>query len=195
MSKISDSFRYSSTSQATTQAATATNLTLAELLRYGPGALLSLFGYNAGVEQFLQLFDAVNVASITNAVEGATSNVLTIASHPLKSGDRIWSASTTGLTDGAYWVHYISVDTLSLHTTYAEGMSGANKVTVTNGATGTLNLMPIHTFKMGATDNFSVIVPDTGIGFGRGLVVCVSSTDAYLTAGTESVTICATLKS
>lgn len=54
--------------------------------------------------------------------------------------------------------------------------------------------VPMHTFGIAAADNYSVIVPLTGINFGNGVFVAVSSTGPlYTAAGSKDVTMLATL--
>jgi|ERR1043165_4030349 hypothetical protein len=53
--------------------------------------------------------------------------------------------------------------------------------------------VPMHTFKIGATDNYSVIIPLTGINFSKGCQVCVSTTGPTTTIGAKEVTMLATL--
>ena len=53
--------------------------------------------------------------------------------------------------------------------------------------------VPLHTFKIGATDNYSIIVQISGINFSTGIVACVSTTDVTTTLGAKDVTMLATL--
>ncbi|HVX56973.1 MAG TPA: hypothetical protein VHA37_04525 [Candidatus Saccharimonadales bacterium] len=89
------------------------------VIRPGAGILLSLFGYNAGAQQFIHLHDA--------------------AAQPA------------------------------------------------NGA------VPLHRFAIPAADNFSVIIPRTGINFSTGIVACVSTTDDTTTLGAKDVAMLATI--
>lgn len=58
------------------------------------------------------------------------------------------------------------------------------------------NAEPLHTFAIDASNNFSVIVPVSGIGFDVGLIVALSTTDAVYTAGaSKDLSFCGTLNS
>lgn len=46
----------------------------------------------------------------------------------------------------------------------------------------------LHTMTAGAADNFSCIVPVTGMAFSRGIAIAVSSTAGYLTLGSKEIT-------
>ena len=54
---------------------------------------------------------------------------------------------------------------------------------------------PLYAFKIAANDNFSVIVPLSGINFSYGLYVALSSTQGFYTAGgSKDVTFLGTLR-
>lgn len=69
-----------------------------------------------------------------------------------------------------------------------------------DAVTGTLpadgaTVVPLHTCAIGAADNYSVLIPVTGINFGRGLTIIVSSTPNLTTyAATKDVTMLVNLK-
>lgn len=53
--------------------------------------------------------------------------------------------------------------------------------------------VPMHTFAIAAADNYSVIIPLTGINFSKGIVACVSTTPNATTLGAKDVTMLATI--
>ena len=64
-----------------------------------------------------------------------------------------------------------------------------------NSTTGLAGAVPFHTFAIGATDNYSVIVPVSGIPFSRALIAVVSTTeDTYTPYGSNIATMLATLE-
>ncbi len=71
------------------------------------------------------------------------ANVVNLPNHRLQSGDAVYAknvggALPTGLTAGTlYYVHAVSSDAVTIHTTRALGVSGASPVSITNNGTGT----------------------------------------------------------
>ncbi len=71
------------------------------------------------------------------------SNVINLPNHKLQSGDAVYAKNTggalpTGIVAGTlYYVHVISSDAVTIHTTRALGVSGASPIAVTNNGTGT----------------------------------------------------------
>jgi hypothetical protein len=53
--------------------------------------------------------------------------------------------------------------------------------------------VPLHRFAIAAADNFSVIVPRSGINFGVGIVACVSTTADTTTLGAQDAAMLATI--
>lgn len=63
----------------------------------------------------------------------------------------------------------------------------------TAGAIPANGTVPMHTFAVAATDNYSCIIPLTGINFSSGIMALVSTTGPTLTLGAKNVTMLATL--
>lgn len=61
-------------------------------------------------------------------------------------------------------------------------------------ATPTANRVPEHTFAMGAADNFSMIIPVTGLPLDKCFLAVSSTVDKFTAVGTNDVTICATVQ-
>lgn len=179
------------------RADTTSNFTDWELIRAGRGELLSLFGYNSGAAQFIQIFDSAVGPVVTISATVAATDIATAASHGLHTGQRVHLPSDlAGVTAGIYYVNKISANTLYLYDTKANAITGgaSGRANFTGVASGTLNLIPKHTFAIGGADNFSCVIPVTGLGFDNGVVVANSSTGPLYTAGSKDVTYCATLK-
>lgn len=174
-------------------------------VRTNPCELISLFGYNSGADQFLQLYDQNGswvpggnhpiLRSVTDT--NATTNLVTVNGASLTAGDYLGAVYLTGVTGVSFaYAVAISATTVALYPTVADAMAQTNRVDLTqNSETGSFSLVPVHTFAIGATDNYSCIIPVTGIPFGRGLIVAVSTAGPLYTAGAKEVTICGTLKS
>lgn len=167
------------------------------------GKLISLFGFNNGSQQWLQVFDSG--AGPTNIVDGfaaaatggQTADTCTNASHGLSIGQPVQLTGTfAGLSAGIFYASPIDGNRFYLYDTKAhaisQGSTGKQDLTGSS-ASATLNKLPLHTFAIGAADNYSFIVPDTGSSYGRGLVVAVSTTAATYTAGAKDVTMLITL--
>jgi len=162
--------------------------------------LLSLFGYNSGAAQFIHLFDAGNGAptgTITKADESSwDEGQLPSAGHGLQDGDKVVITDIAGIAAGILFAHSSTIgsNAFSVHATLADAMTGANPDIPDAGDDGgTFTHVPLHTFAIGAQDNYSVIVPRTGINFSSGLVVAVSTTGPLYTAGAKEATMCGTL--
>lgn len=167
-------------------------------VRRGVSVLLSLFGYNSGAQQWLQLFDVATGAptlAIQTNPEVETITEFVALSHGLVDGDKVRISGITGIADTRFWfVHVVDANHFTIHDTLAEALAGTNaEEPSTQEDDGTLNHVPLHTFAIGAADNFSVIVPRTGINFSRGLVAAVSTTATIYTAGAKEVTMLGTL--
>lgn len=161
------------------------------------GKVISLFGYNNGSQQFLQVFDSG--AGPTNIVAGfsATADTFTNTTHGLAPGQPLQLTGTVaGLSAGIYYASPLDADRFYLYDTKAHAIAQAatGKQDLTgSSASATLNKLPVHTFAIGAADNYSCIVPNTGIGYSKGLVIAVSTTAATYTAGSKDVTILVTV--
>jgi hypothetical protein len=163
----------------------------------GAGVLLSLFGYNSGAAQFLQLFDVATGAptlAITSGPDGGDA-FFDAVGHGLLTGDKAIISGITGIADSRIWfLHRLSADRFTVHATLAEAISGTNAEEPDNQSdAGTLTHVPLHTALIGAGLNFSTVVPVTGLNFSRGLVAAVSTTGPLYTAGTKQLTMCGTL--
>lgn len=170
-------------------------------VRKGAGALLSLFGYNAGADQWIQLFDTrlgaptatIEKTDQTSWDEGALQ-LDGVTDHGMHTGQCVLVA-LTDISTSILYVHRIDASSFSLHASLADAKADANRdIPDTSETTGTLTLLPLHTFLMPATDNYSVIVPVTGINFTAGLLVAVSTTGPLYTAGAKDVTFSGTLR-
>jgi len=164
----------------------------------GAGVLISLFGYNSGAAQFIQLFD-VRIGAPTLAITSAAGGDawFEVANHGLLTGDKVRISGITGIADTRVWfVKVIQSGEFAIHASLADALSSTDpQLPTTPSDAGTLNHVPLHTFLIGAGLNFSVIVPVSGIGFSSGLVAAVSTTGPLYTAGAKEVTMCGTLKS
>ncbi len=75
----------------------------------------------------------------------AATNVLTATAHGLTTGQPVRVSSTTTLPAGlsagvTYYAHYLSADTLTLHTTNAGAVADTGVVDITDTGTGTHSL-------------------------------------------------------
>lgn len=166
-------------------------------VRAGTQTLLSLFGYNSGAQQYIQVFDAEAGPTVAITDTDATTDIFTAANHGLSTGQRVEVDGITGITDGTLaYVNKVDANNFKLYDTLANSLVGGatGRLNPTSaGDTGTISLLPLHTFAIGATDNYSCIVPVSGVGFGKGVVVAVSTTAPRYTAGAKEVTMCGTL--
>lgn len=71
------------------------------------------------------------------------ANAINLPAHKLQSGDAVYAkniggALPTGISAGVlYYVHSVSADAVTIHTTRALGISGASPIAVSNNGTGT----------------------------------------------------------
>lgn len=172
-------------------------------VRKGAGVLLSLFGYNAGAQQWLQLFDTDAGAPTITLSKGDQSSwdagIMSLGgSQRLADGEPVIITGVGAITDAAILFAHQSTygaGNVSVHDTLADALTGDDPLIpqTDDEDGGVLTFLPLHTFAIGAADNFSVIVPHTGINFSRGLVAAVSTTGPLYTAGAKDVTLCGTL--
>lgn len=186
---------FSSADSAASQMDTTTGFLDYYVVSGRPCEVLSLFGYHqGGATAYVMLFDSTFFPqkSITNT--NNATGAITSASHGLVTGDHVALTDITGLTTG--WVNKGNTSTFKLYASFDDAVSSTNVLLPTsNGDTGTVEIMPKHTLAIGAADNFSFIIPATGFGFGRGLVVALSSTPALFTPSTtKDITLLGTLK-
>jgi hypothetical protein len=173
----------------------------------GPATLISCFGYNSGAQQWLQFYDSANGPTVAVTSWDASSDKFTATNHGLSIGQRIQLTGTVATI--AAGIYYVGLDTNSLagavtnsvafyvYDTLANAKAGGStgrQNIVGATSTATLNLLPLHTFAIAATDNYSCIVPDTGMSFGKGIVIANSTTGPTYTAGSKNVTIMVTYK-
>lgn len=195
--------------QAAARADTTSNYVDWWQVRTGPGLLISVFGYNSGAQQWLQFFDSAHGPTVAVTAWDSTLDVLRCTNHGLVLGDRIQLTGTVaGIAAGIYYVHPLSNDSsfplgadrdndFFLYDTLAHARAGgATGLEDVTGATSTatLNRLPVHTFAIAATDNYSCVVISTGMSFDRGIVVANSTTAATYTAGSKNLTIFVTFK-
>lgn len=198
------------TAQSATRRSASTALIDYWQARPSPGVLISLFGFNNGAQQYIQLFDTTNAAPLVNisswnsTLDNFTNNV-----HGLSIGQPVQlSTNTAGVTAGIYYVGFttnssgvvvVEPNSFYLYDTVAHAVAattvGRQDVTTATGSVAVFNLVPFHTFAVAATDNYSCIVPSTGINFGKSLLIAVSTTAGTYTAGAKDVTMLATVLS
>lgn len=184
--------------QSASRADTTSNYVDWWQINTGPSQLISLFGYNSGAQQYLQIFDSSAGPTVAVTAWVAATDIFTAAAHGLTTGERVQLTGTVaGISAGIYYAQWISADTFYLYDTLAHaqagGATGRSDVTGAT-STATLNRLPIHTFAIAATDNYSFIVPVVGMTCGKGIVVANSTTAATYTAGSKNVTIVATVR-
>lgn len=181
-----------SLSSSTDASASRTSLTTGyvDAWQVGPGSvtLVSLFGYNSGSQQFVQLYDCTNTAAPTVAVSGfsSTAETFTNTAHGLSTGQKIQLTGTVaGSSAGIYFVIVTDANRFQIASTLANARAGTAVDLTGSTATATLNLVPVHYLAVGAADNFSCIVPQTGMKFGKGLLITLSTTGPLYTAPTK----------
>ena len=164
--------------------------------RKGPGVILSAFGYNSGAQQYLFFFDHGNAATLTGAItdtDNATGD-LTDAGHGLLTGQSVSFSGIVGLTTG--YVFVVDANTFRVYDNRVDAMVGGAPGLLTptnNDDTGNWALIPLHVAVIGAADNFSTIVPVSGINFSLGMIIALSTTVPFYTAGAAEMLICGTL--
>lgn len=178
---------------------TTTGLVDWMLVKKAAGVLLSLFGFNNGAQQWVQLFDVTSAGLFTGDITDTDNSPgvgYCVGDAPgFVNGQAISLTGIAGLTTG--YARMASTDAFQVYDTREHAIAGGatGLLLMDNlGDTGSWALLPLHTFAIGAADNFSVVVPVTGIGFSNGLAVAVSTTGALYTAGAKDVTFCGTLR-
>lgn len=158
----------------------------------------SIFGYNSGSQQFLQIYDTTVGPTVAVTAWDATSDCFTNTAHGLSTGQRIQLTGTVaGISAGIYYVGYVEPNAFSIYDTLAHAQTGGatGKQDVTGGtSTATLNRLPIACQAIAGTDNYSWVIPMTGGTLGKGLVIANSTTAATYTAGSKNITILVTFK-
>lgn len=175
-------------------------------VRTGPGLLISVFGYNSGAQQWLQLFDSSAGPTVAVTSWDSTGDKFTATNHGLSNGEKIQLTGTVaGIAAGFYFVGLDTNSVSGLTNTvafyiyntaanaYAGQTTGRQDLTGVTG-TATLNRIPIHTFAIAATDNFSCVVQFTGMSCEKGIVLADSTTAATYTAGSKNLTMLVTFK-
>lgn len=149
--------------------------------------LVSLYGFNSGVQQYLQLFDSFLGPTTTFDSADSATEIVTCSNAPgLTLGEAIQTSGLVGVSDGAVsYVRPITPSTFTLYDTRAHAMAlgattGRRNITANDG--GTITFLPVHTMVIGATDNYSMIIPVTGFPLTRGLTLALSSTAGVYTA-------------
>jgi hypothetical protein len=170
-------------------------------VKAAPCRMVSLFGYNSGAQQFVQIFDTAQSNAAVAITSWSATPTYTAGAHSLSLGQPIQFTNTVnGITAGIYYARPITTDTLQVFDTYAHAVNG----TATTGrqgsggvtGTGTALLLPTHSFAAAGTDNFSCLVAGSGIQVGKGLLIATSSTGGtYTPSGTTNLTVCATIGS
>jgi hypothetical protein len=164
------------------------------IVRKGPCKLFSLFGYNNGVKQFIQIFDLAWHPGPSVVGSTAASSQLTVLTTGLVTGDKC-ATDVPGYTAGySYYLRVIDSNHVTLHQTQATAMTGASPVAVTDGQTGHLWIAPVHCAAIAASDNYSIVIPVTGLTLGRGLTIAVSTGSPFFAGGGTDVTMCGTFR-
>jgi hypothetical protein len=191
---------YSSLQQAP-RADSSSNLVDWWLVKARPTTMVSCFGYNNGSQQFLQFFDTASTNGPLIYVSGMNStaefftNSVTGGSGEVMMGERIQLTNNFGAAAGIYYAVTTNIaGVFRLATSLANAQAGTVVNLTNNSSSGVLLRVPEHSMAMGAADNFSVIVPNTGMGFGKGIVAAVSTTAATYTAGAKDLTLFITLQ-
>jgi hypothetical protein len=191
----------SSSTQTAPRADATSNLVDWWQVRNGPGVFISCFGLNTGSAQFIQLFDSKSGPTLAITGWDSTKDTFTATNHQLGIGTRLQlTNSLAGTPAGIYYVGGTNnaagvtvrdPDSFALYDTLAHaqaaGATGRQDLGGVSG-TGTMYFLPLHVFRAGATDNFSCIIPVTGFGYNRGLVVAISTTSGTWTAGAKEAT-------
>lgn len=182
----------SSSTQNAPRADTTSNYVDWWQVRNGPGIFISCFGYNSGAAQFVQLFDTRTGPQIAVTAWDATLDTFTVTNHGLLAGTRIQLTNAiAGIAAGIYYASGATNATANATNQFylydtaahaiAKGATGLQDVTGGTG-TGTMQLLPIHSFAVASADNFSCIIPITGAPYTRGLAVALSSSGPTYTA-------------
>jgi hypothetical protein len=160
--------------------------------------LINVFGYNSGGQQWIQLYNSSNgvVLPITDSFDSENTFV---TSGYVYIGEPVQFTNTiAGVTAGIYFARPVtnSVVKFQVYDTRAHALNAAAttgiKDVTSDLASGNIQLLPRHTFAVASTDNYSFIVPGTGMGFGQGVVIAASATGPTFTPSGTNVTICAT---
>ena len=164
------------------------------VVRAGPTKLISVFGYNGGPLQYLQFFDNPNGPVLNITAWDNVNNNFTNANHALTTGQRVQLTNTVaGITAGIYYARPYTTNAFYLYDTYAHAIATGSETglkTVSGGSsTATMLLVPLHSMAMAASDNYSIMITGTGMGFGKGLTIANSTTPAtYTTPGLSNFT-------
>ncbi len=130
--------------------------------------LMGFVHHNCGIgDRFrVRLYGGAGLAFTANA----TTNQLTATAHGLNTGATatVWNRDALsgvlpgGLTDGAiYYVRAVDANTLTLHGSAADALSGANVIDLTGTGTGTHELLPDLRYDGGWQDVWPVVYGDT----------------------------------
>lgn len=173
------------------RADTTTNLVDWWQARIGPGQLMALFGFNNNAaRQYLQVFDVNCAQGPTLGIGDSDNAAMTLntdLSHFLTTGQRVQVTDILGPTDNLiYYARVINASRLALYDTLAHALNTAattGRVAITNnGDTGTLKYIPKQSFSVGASDNYSFVIPVRGSAFNAGLLLAQSTTPGFYTA-------------
>ena len=157
------------------------------MVRPGPCKLVSLFGYNNGPKQFVQIFDCPNtngpILDVSCAGAGTVEFFMTTTRPSgLVTGTKLnFTNAICGLGPGVTFVgRYTNTSTskFCLYDSLAHALAGGTtglQIPSGGASGGYVSLCPIHTFAVAASDNFSMIIPVTGMAFGSGLAISGSS--------------------
>jgi hypothetical protein len=177
-----DNLTFSSLKDGTSPAGTALGTLFEWIISTGPGRLLSLMGYNSGAAMFLQLFDLPRTPIITVTGSSNSQKIVTGDVTGFSTGDRVRNVDIGGITT-AGWVYigkpYGNNGTFALYPGHASAMADTSRVSPNDNQIGTMVAVPMHSQAIAAADNYSFIVPTTGIGLGRGLVIGISDQLPY----------------
>jgi len=111
-----------------------------------------------------------------------------------RAQETISSKDATGNSNGKIDSYVIKSGTQVLLSLFGYNAGAAQYIHLHDAAAQPANgTVPMHAFAIAATDNYSVIVPMTGINFSKGIVACVSTTANTTTLGAKDVTMLATI--
>lgn len=164
----------------------------------GPGTVISVFGYNSGGQQFVQLFDAggtngpyVNFSGFSASADTFTNTT----AAELRLGQRLQVTNVVGgVSAGIYYAIPMTSTTYKLATTLANAQAGTGIDLSGSTGSGIMFHLPLDSFAVGAADNFSCIIQNSGLVVGKGLVVAVSTTAATFTPGAKELIYFVTLR-
>lgn len=164
--------------------------------------LINVFGYNSGPQQWLQFYNSTNgiVLAIGDSSDANNTFDVSNGGGAVYLGEPLQLTNTiAGITAGIYYARPTTNSTtvFQLYDTRAHALNYASTTGIKNvtadAQTGNIQMLPRHTMAIAGADNYSWIIPGTGMGFGQGIVIAASTTGPTFTPPSTNITICATL--